>query len=70
MVGIPAPAAIDPRQRSRNVTRAWNSRYNCREQLARPAGFLRQSYDEDGRLANVARVPSRDGRASGLQLCF
>jgi hypothetical protein len=33
-------------------------------------GFVRLSYDEDGRLANVARVPSRDGRASGLQLYF
>jgi hypothetical protein len=33
-------------------------------------GLLRLSYDEDGRLENVVRVPSRRGRASGLQLYF
>jgi hypothetical protein len=33
-------------------------------------GFLRLRYDDDGRLENVARVPGRGGRASGLQLYF
>jgi hypothetical protein len=33
-------------------------------------GLVRLRYDEDGHLENVARVPTRGGRASGLQLYF